>query len=80
MRTLLKGILTSLAWIAPAIAATEANPEGSNLLLAVFLGFGAMIVVFQLIPSLILFGSMLKGIFSRSDKQVLASATKKTEE
>lgn len=39
---------------------------GGGMLAKLFLLFLATIVVFQLIPGLVLFGSMLKGLFTRS--------------
>lgn len=37
----------------------------SGLLVILFLGFGALIVICQLIPSLMLFCSMMKGLFGK---------------
>jgi hypothetical protein len=47
----------------PALASSDPETMGTSLLVLFFLGFGALIVVLQLIPSLLLFGSMLKGLF-----------------
>jgi hypothetical protein len=79
MKTLLKSLLVTLVWIAPALAAAETDPEGGGLLIIAFLGFGALIVVFQFIPSLILFGSMLKGLFTSSAKQAALSNPEKSD-
>lgn len=58
--------LTLLAVPAAALAASGAETEGNGFLVTLFLAFGALIIVFQLIPGLVLFGSMLKGLFTRS--------------
>lgn len=51
-----------------AYAATAVGTEGGSFLLTLFIGFFALIVVFQLIPAVILFFGMLKGLFSRDRK------------
>jgi hypothetical protein len=55
----------------PAMASSDPETMGTSLLVLLFLGFGALIVVFQLIPSLLLFGSMLKGLFGGAGKHPL---------
>lgn len=49
-------------------AATESSNQGGSLLLTLFIGFFALIVVFQLVPACILFVGMMKGLFSRDQK------------
>lgn len=66
MKTLTNIIAMLLIACSSAIAASGAESEGNGLLVTLFLGFGALIIAFQLVPGLILFGSMLKGIFSKS--------------
>jgi hypothetical protein len=56
------GILLLIA--GSAFADTGAGAAENGWLWVLFLGFGAMIVAFQLVPSMILFGSMLRGLFS----------------
>jgi hypothetical protein len=51
-----------------ANAASGANSDNNSLLVNLFLAFAAIIIVFQLVPGVIVFGSMLKGIFSREVK------------
>lgn len=76
MRTAARTIITMLVWIAPALAAVEADPGEGGMLLNLFLGFGAVILVFQLLPSLILFASMIKGLVARPAKETMATAEK----
>lgn len=63
MRTILTALLIGAT---PALASSDPEATGSSLLVLLFLGFGGLIVVFQLIPSMILFGSMVKGLFGGS--------------
>jgi len=57
------------------LAATQALASGGggekvelSFLTILFMGFGAMIIVFQLIPAIILFGGMIKGLISSAGK------------
>lgn len=64
----MKSIITSTVGIfimlaGSAFADTGAGANENGWLWILFLGFAAVIVVFQLIPSVILLGSMLKGAF-----------------
>jgi hypothetical protein len=47
-----------------AFAAGGPETEGSGLLLILFIVFGALIILFQTAPGMVLFSSMMKGIFS----------------
>jgi len=77
MRTLILTILATLAAVAPALAANAAAPTGSPILIILFLGFAALIVVFQFIPGLVLFASMLKGLFTRVPKKAAETLSAK---
>jgi hypothetical protein len=77
MRTLIITILVTFGSVATALAAGDSVAKGSSFLLILFLGFFALIVVFQFIPGLVLFFSMLKGIFSAAPKKVSATNEKK---
>ena|SRR6056297_1829646 len=48
-----------------ASAAQGAEGQGGSLLLSLFVGFFALIVVFQLVPACLLFLGMLKSLFAR---------------
>jgi hypothetical protein len=54
------GALT--VWSIPAIAAGATETEGVSLITILLLGFGAVIVVGQLIPGLVLFFGMMRGM------------------
>jgi hypothetical protein len=77
MRTLIRTILVTLAWVAPALATDGSVAKGSSILLILFLGFAALIIVFQFIPGLVLFFSMLKGLFTAAPKKTAVTNEKK---
>lgn len=62
----------------PALASSGQETMGISLLVLLFLGFGALIVVCQLIPSLVLFCSMLKGLFDSAEKNTMPKTGAKT--
>jgi hypothetical protein len=43
-----------------------------SILTILFLGFMSLIVVFQLVPAVILFTGMVKGLFSARSKKIIA--------
>lgn len=47
-------------------ATSGAVTEGSGLLIWFLIGFAVLVVMLQAMPALIMFGSMLKGLFSPS--------------
>lgn len=64
-------IVTAVAILGatPVLAASGTKIGGIGLIGWLFIGFFAAIVVFQLIPSLALFGSMMAAIFGKAVKQ-----------
>ena len=62
----------------PVLASSGQESVGTSLLVLLFLGFGALIVVCQLIPSLVLFCSMLKGLFDSTAKNTMPKTGAKT--
>ena len=69
MRNMMRAIIVILASVAPAFAASGSEAKGSSFLLFLFLGFAALIIVFQFIPGLVLFATMLKGLFTPAPKK-----------
>ena len=62
---LVTAILTTIMLTtAPALASSDMETGETGLLVLLFLGFGALIIACQLIPSLMLFCAMLKGLFN----------------
>lgn len=51
-----------------AYAAVGTQGEGTGILAYFFIGFFALIIVTQLVPAMILFFGMVKGLFSGSEK------------
>jgi len=51
--------------------------KGTSILIILFLGFAALIIVFQFIPGLVLLCSMLKGLFKASPKKAAVTYEKK---
>jgi hypothetical protein len=60
MKKLMLAIILSLVSVTPAIASTVGRVDHSGLLVWMFLGFCALIVVAQLLPSVL----MMLGIFN----------------
>jgi len=68
MKTTAKALMMTLATAGTAWAASGAESEGNGLLVTSFLAFGALIIVLQLLPGLMLFGAMIKGLFISRQK------------
>ena len=54
-------------------AATSAQSEGAGILTYFFIGFFALIIVSQLVPAMILFVGMIKGLFAGHEKDATKS-------
>ncbi|WP_303721561.1 hypothetical protein [Malonomonas rubra] len=69
MKNVIRNTLVALfGFSTSALAAADAGSEGGSFLLTLFIGFFALIIVFQLVPATILFIGMLKGLFVRDHK------------
>jgi len=69
MRTLMRSLVLALAGGGTVAYAAESAQSGEGgFLLFAFLGFFALIILFQLIPGLAMFWGMLKGVFSSPSK------------
>lgn len=67
MKKLIKILCNAIILLMPTLAAAQvANEEGVSLMVWLFMGFGALIIVFQLFPGLALFVIMLREIFARA--------------
>jgi len=64
MKTAMRTATIILATAAPALAA-EGSSQDLSLLGILFLAMGALVIVFQLIPAVILVYGTLKGLFAR---------------
>jgi hypothetical protein len=71
MKTTLRNTLIALiTFSSSAFAAGNAGAGEGSLLLSLFIGFFALVVVFQLVPATIMLIGMLRGLFGRDRKEV----------
>lgn len=69
MKSLFKLISALLIAASYAHASSGASNDEGSFLVTLFLAFGAIILVFQLIPGLVLFSSMIRAVFTPSAKK-----------
>jgi hypothetical protein len=62
------------ATLASADAAGGAGSGGMSPLVMIFLGLLAAIILLQLVPALVLFGSLVVAVFKRSSKKTAVSS------
>lgn len=74
IQTVLNTLALCLAASAPALAASTTTVYNSGILVLVFVGFCALVIVAQLIPAMITLWGMLRGIFSAREKDKEATA------
>ena len=68
MKTM-KMLISMVVGSASAVyAATGVQGEGAGILAYFFVGFFALIIVTQLVPAMILFFGMVKGLFTKAEK------------
>jgi hypothetical protein len=63
-------VLSLLVTVSYALASGGTEVEGLGPMTAFFIAFGVLIVMYQFIPGLMLFGEMLKGVFLQVDRKV----------
>lgn len=74
MKSIVKNTLTILVGLSSTAVASEAAGAGEGgFLVALFLGFFALIVVFQLVPATLMLIGMLRGLFGRDQKEAKTS-------
>ncbi|MEE4254457.1 MAG: hypothetical protein V2I50_10505 [Desulfuromusa sp.] len=71
--TLRNTLIALITFSTSAFAAAGGNAGEGSLLLSLFIGFFALIVVFQLVPATILFIGMVKGLVGKNNKEVKSS-------
>ncbi len=74
MRTVIRTLIALVASTMPALAAGQLKEDGGSVMIVLFFGFGALILVSQLFPGLALFTVMLKEIFTGSRKKSAVAA------
>jgi len=73
MRVLTSAIAALLVTVTQVMAAGGSDAEPLSFLTILFMGFGAMILVFQIFPALVLFVGMVKGILAPAAKKEKAA-------
>ena len=71
MKNIARTTLIALATFSTSAYAAESAGAGEgSLLLSLFIGFFALIIVFQLVPATIMLIGMLRGLFSSDQKKI----------
>ncbi|MCK4502769.1 MAG: hypothetical protein KAU22_07010 [Desulfuromonadales bacterium] len=71
MKTTLRNTLIALVtFSSSAFAAGSGAASGGGLLMSLFIGFFALIIVCQLVPATIMLIGVLKGLFGRDSKEI----------
>lgn len=78
MTTVLKLLITIAAGSATAASAAASGVDhgGNSMLIWFFIGFGVMVVMFQAAPAVVMFASMMKGLFSSNPAEASFSPFK----
>ncbi len=77
MKNLLNVVLLTIVFSCGSAYATVKVPSNENsMVVMLFLGFLALLIVMQLIPGVMLFCSMVKGLFSRSPRNAVVADDK----
>ncbi|MCK4501794.1 MAG: hypothetical protein KAU22_02090 [Desulfuromonadales bacterium] len=77
VKTLLSTFILVLLAVSPALAVDTGKTYNSGILVLVFVGFCALLIVAQLVPAVLaLFGMTKEAVKSTSGKKLAASAKK----
>ena len=68
--TLRNTLIALVTFSSSAYAAGSTSASGGGLLISLFIGFFALIIVCQLVPATIMLVGTLKGLFSRDSKEI----------
>lgn len=69
MKALYTVLLTMAMTTTNALAASGGEQVELSFMTVLFMGFGALIIVFQVVPAVILCAGMLKGLFSPAERK-----------
>ncbi|MDT8440486.1 MAG: hypothetical protein RQ723_02355 [Desulfuromonadales bacterium] len=69
LRNMLLGVAMTAAMASPALAVDTTQTYSSGILVILFVGFCALIVMFQLMPTIVLLFGFFKGLFKSSARQ-----------
>lgn len=67
--TISKAIALTLCTASSAVAASGAENDSTGLFFWLFVGFAAMIILFQFVPGIMMFLGMAKGLISSEVKE-----------
>ncbi|MDX2493607.1 MAG: hypothetical protein QNK27_01445 [Desulfuromusa sp.] len=68
--TLRNTLIALITFSSSAFAAGTTSASGGGLLISLFVGFFALIIVCQLVPATIMLVGILKGLFGRDSQEV----------
>jgi hypothetical protein len=71
MKHMMTTIGALIATVTPAFASGGPEPAGTGLLIGLFMAFGLLIVLCQLVPGAVLFWSIIKALFGTPVKKSL---------
>ncbi len=74
MRLFISTIAAVVVSVSQAMASGGGNGEPLSILAILFIGFGALVVVFQVFPAVVLFVGMVKGLMAPAAKKGEAAA------
>ena len=65
-------VTTMFGSASTSFAASGVQGQETGILVYFFIGFFALIIISQLVPAVILFVGMIKGVFARSEKAAVS--------
>ncbi len=74
MRLFISTIAGVLVSVSQVMASGGGNGEPLSILAILFIGFGALVIVFQVFPAVVLFVGMIKGLMAPAAKKTEAAA------
>ena len=69
MKRTVTTIGTLIATVTPALASGGPETAGTGLLVSLFIAFGLLVVLCQLVPGVVLFASIIKTLFGAPTKK-----------
>ena len=69
MRVLISTLAALLVTVSQVMASGAGDPEPLSFMTILFMGFGTLILVFQIFPAVILFAGIIKGILAPAVKK-----------
>ena len=68
-KSLRNALIALFTFSTSAFAAVSVNSGEGSFLLSLFIGFFALIIVFQVVPAFLLFAGMVKGLLGHASEQ-----------